>query len=146
MRMVSGAGNTDIHAATRDMVGHDAPSGIASLVLAIVVPEPTALHYVAVRRRIVILARVNIDETCRLVDIFDRSVPLDIGRIVKPYVRMRRFESVKLPFPYGRQIGRQAICRHQFIHRIGAVPIRYHPPPIMRQHRIGRVLAGYFRQ
>ena len=136
MRVVSGAGDANVHPPTCNVVRDDSPCGVHALVMVVVVPEPEPFHHVAVRGGIVVPARIGVDKTRRLVYALHRAVPLDVLRIVKSDVGMRRLETVKLPFPDWRKICGQAVRRHEFVYGVRSVQMRHHPPPVAREHRV----------
>ena len=114
MRVVAGAGDAHVHAAAGDVVADDAPCSRLAAVHRVVLPEPGALHHVAVGGGVVIAAGVGVDQTRGILDALHRSVPLHVGRVVEADVRVRRLEDVYRPLALGRRPRRQRRLRHEF--------------------------------
>ena len=137
--MVASAHHAHVHAPARHVVGDDAPRGVHTLVLVVVVPEPHVLHREAVCGRVVVGTRVGVDEPRRLVDAPHASVALDVLRVVEADVGVRRLEPVELPLAHRREVRGQAVRGHELVDGLaGRVLARDHAPPVTRDHRVGR--------
>ena len=141
MRVVAGAGGADVHAAARDVVADNAPGGLLAAVHGVVLPEPGALHHVAVGGGVIVGAGVGVDEARRLLDAPDRSVALDVLGVVEADVGVRRLENVDRPLPRGRRPRRKVrLGNERKVLRAVAVPKRNEAPAVTGDKRMGNHL------
>lgn len=102
LRMIARTRNSHIKPSTPKFIRHHLPRRLCAFIKRIVSPEPRTFHNIP-KCAWIGIARVIRNQVPRFVQPHNTPVALDVLRIMKPDIRMRRLHRVESPFTNRRE-------------------------------------------